>query len=83
VRRFDCELKEVFEAAIPHVSHDRRVMIENTPSLQSDADSRVQEIFQKLPLSGSEPLTSALPHLQFSTLRLSTLSNRVHHLRNA
>jgi hypothetical protein len=39
VRRFDCELKEVFEAAIPQVSHDRRVMFENTPSLQSDADS--------------------------------------------
>jgi hypothetical protein len=30
MRRFGCELAEVFEAAIPYVSHNRRVVIEKT-----------------------------------------------------
>jgi len=36
---FDCNFKEVFKAAIPRVSHDRRVVIENGLSLQRGVDS--------------------------------------------
>ena len=35
-----------------------------------------------MPLSSSEPLNSTVPHLQFPTLHLKTLSNRVHHREN-
>ena len=38
MRRFDCGLRVVFVAAIPHVSHDRRVEIENTLSPHRDVD---------------------------------------------
>ena len=30
--RFDCEFKEVCEAALPHISNDRQVVIESTLS---------------------------------------------------
>src|ERR1039458_6591912 len=84
MRRFDCELRKVFEATISHFSHNRRVMIENTLSLQRGGfASRIQGISQKLPLSSPEPLTSTLPHPQFSTLLLKMLSNRVHYRKNA
>jgi hypothetical protein len=53
MRRFDCEFKEIFEAAIPHVSHDRRVVIDNALSLQRGVDSlrEPQGFLRKLPLS--------------------------------
>ena len=79
MRWFDCDFKEVFKAAIPNVSLDRRVVIENALSRQMSwicfgasrdvSDDAIQQ---------PRALISALPHLQFSTLHGKTLSNRAH-----
>jgi hypothetical protein len=69
----------VFAAAIPHVSHDLRVVIENALSRQISwicfgasrdvSDDAIQQ---------PRALISTLPHLQFSTSHRKTLSNRAH-----